>query len=112
LKKKILILFAKELRKNSTDAEKKLWECLRRKNINGLKFRRQEPIGNFIVDFVCYEKKLAIEIDGNQHLNQKYYDKDRDNWLKSNGFSVLRFGNDDVLKNINDILEIIKQSCK
>lgn len=112
MKKKILILFAKELRKNSTDAEKKLWECLRRKNINGLKFRRQEPIGNFIVDFVCYEKKLAIEIDGIQHLNQKYYDKDRDNWLKSNGFSVLRFGNDDVLKNINDILEIIKQSCK
>jgi very-short-patch-repair endonuclease len=112
MKKKILILFAKELRKNSTDAEKKLWECLRRKGINRLKFRRLEPIGDFIVDFVCYEKKLAIELDGAQHLNQKYYDKDRDNWLKGNGFSVLRFRNDDVLKNINDILEIIKQSCK
>jgi len=78
--------------------------------MGGLKFRRQEPIGKYIVDFVCQEKKLIIEVDGGHHdSNSK--DMERDRWLKEQGYRVLRFWNNDVLSNLNVVLEIIMHDC-
>ena len=78
-----------------------------------MKFRRQEPIGNFIVDFVAFEKRLIIEIDGGQHAdeNEKDNDLQRDEWLKSQGFRVLRFWNNEVLQNLEGVLETIRDNC-
>jgi very-short-patch-repair endonuclease len=100
---------AKNLRKNLTDAERQLWKYLRAKQIEGLKFRRQEPIGNYIADFVCFEKNLIIEIDGGQHCEER--DAKRDSWLSSQGFSIRRFWNHEVLQNIEGVLEVILRDC-
>ena len=91
------ILRARNLRNNLTEAEKSLWYMVRLKNLK-VKFRRQAAIGQYIVDFVCYERKLIIEVDGGQHANSDQ-DKKRDEWLKAQGFKVLRFWNNDVLGN-------------
>ena len=96
---------ARKLRNNLTDAEKHLWYMLRVKNF-GVKFRRQAAIGHYIVDFVCYEKKLIIEVDGGQHSHNER-DKERDQWLRGQGFEVLRFWNHDVLMNRDGVLERI-----
>ena len=82
---------ARELRKNLTDAERMLWAALRLRQIEGYKFRRQRPIGPYIVDFVCLEKSLVIEVDGGQHEGQLVHDTSRDAWLESQGYRVLRF---------------------
>ena len=105
--------FARELRKNSTDAENMLWYHLRAKQLRDLKFRRQQPIGNYIVDFVCFSKKIVIELDGSQHDLKKIKQKDkkRDRWLKNQGFKVLRFWNNDVLENTDGVLEVIWETC-
>jgi very-short-patch-repair endonuclease len=100
---------AKNLRKRSTDAERSLWKHLRSKQIEGLKFRRQEPIGRYIVDFVCYEKAVIVEADGGQHTEA--VDLERDAWLRSQGFSVLRFWNHEVITNIEGVLEMILRKC-
>ena len=103
MKTKNLTLVARRLRNNLTDAEKHLWYMLRQKNL-GVKFRRQAQIGNYIVDFVCFERKLIIEADGSQHIaNSK--DINRDNWLKSQGFEVLRFWDNDIFKNRDGVLK-------
>src|SRR3970040_609127 len=91
---------ARQLRKNPTDAERLLWEKLRLWQVDGCKFRRQQPLGPYIVDFVCLQKRLIVELDGGQHAQQKDYDKGRDGWLVGQGFLVLRFWNNDALKNI------------
>ena len=96
---------AKELRNNLTEAEKHLWYILRMKNL-GSKFRRQAVIGGYIVDFICFEKKLIIEVDGGQHYNNEA-DGIRDQWLKERGYKVLRFWNNDVLGNRDGVLEKI-----
>jgi very-short-patch-repair endonuclease len=96
---------AKKLRKSSTDAERYLWKHLRMKQLEGLKFRRQEPIGKYIVDFVCFEKAVVIEVDGGQHSEER--DSDRDAWLGSHGFKVVRFWNHDVLTNVEGVLVMI-----
>jgi very-short-patch-repair endonuclease len=101
---------AKTLRKNQTEAEKLVWRQLRSKGLSGLKFRRQQPIGDYIVDFVCLEKKLIIEVDGGQHAENEN-DRKRDAWLQSEGFAVLRFWNNDVLGNLEGVMERIYQSC-
>ncbi len=98
---------ARILRKNSTDAERKLWQHFRRYQANGCKFRRQQPIGPYIVDFVCFEKRLIIEVDGGQHIQQVEDDNARTQWLRSQGFQVLRFWNNQVLKEIGDVQELI-----
>jgi len=90
-----------------TDAEFKLWKHLRNKQL-GVKFRRQSTIGNYIVDFVSFESKLVIEIDGGQHARSND-DKSREKWLTSQGFKVLRFWNNDVLRNIQGVLEKIRK---
>jgi len=102
---------AKELRKKSTDAERLLWRHLKTKQLAGLKFRRQEQIGRFIADFVCYEKKLVIEADGGQHTVEKEKDDERTQWLNSQGFTVLRFWNNEILTNIDGVMEVVMMEC-
>jgi very-short-patch-repair endonuclease len=105
-----IIKIAKTLRKRPTDAERLLWKHLRTKQIEGLKFRRQEPIGNYVVDFVCFESYVIIEVDGGQHAASEK-DSVRDAWFRSQGFKVLRFWNHDVLLNIGGILEVVRATC-
>jgi len=102
---------AKNLRKKLTDTERLLWTRLRARQLEGLKFRRQEPIGKYIVDFVCYEKGIVIEADGGQHSSEKGKDATRDKWLKKEGFKVLRFWNNEILTNIEGVLEVIRKEC-
>ena len=102
---------ARILRKNMTKQERILWTFLRKKNINNLKFRRQYPIGNYIVDFICNEKKLIIEIDGGQHNENKNitYDQERTKYIESKGYKVIRFWNNDIDNNIEEVyLDILK----
>ena len=106
-----LTKFAKTLRRNSTDAEAVLWKRLRARQVEGIKFRRQQPIENFIVDFVSFEKRMIIELDGGQHAEQKNKDVQRDRFLTENGFRVLRFWNNEVLENIDGVLEVIRENC-
>lgn len=103
---------AKMLRINSTEAERKLWFTICNKQIDGIKFRRQQPIGNYIVDFVSYEKRLIIEIDGGHHNTVEIEDKDleRTTWLEKQGFRVLRFWNNDVLENIDGVIIRIREA--
>jgi very-short-patch-repair endonuclease len=98
---------ARALRKNPTEAEKVLWNHLRFWQVDGYKFRRQQPLGNYIVDFVCLEKKLIVEVDGGQHAEQLGYDSERDAWLRAQGFRMLRFWNNDVLQNISSVKDAI-----
>jgi len=100
---------AKYLRSHITDTENKLWYHLRGHRFAGLKFKRQKPIGAYIVDFACMQQKLIIEVDGSQHL-QSETDKQRDAWLNKQGFRVLRFNNNDVLLNLDAVLEAIYQA--
>ena len=90
-----LLDFAKQLRSNMTEAERKLWGALRAKRFDGFKFKRQVPIGRYIVDFICFEKRLIIEVDGGQHSESKR-DAVRDRWLVSQDFRILRFWNVDI----------------
>ncbi len=106
-----IINLAKNLRKKSTDAEKLLWRQLRSKQLEGAKFRRQQPVGSYIVDFVCFENQIIIEVDGGQHTIEKDKDNERDGWLKEQGFKVLRFWNNEVLINIEGVLEVIRVNC-
>ena len=106
-----LPIIAKQLRKGSTDAESKLWKRLRDRQLEGLKFRRQQPMGHYVLDFICYERGIVIEIDGGQHATQKEKDEERDNWLKGQGFMVLRYWNNEVLTNTEGVLEDIRKHC-
>jgi very-short-patch-repair endonuclease len=99
--------FQKSLRTNQTDAEQKLWYHLRNRNFLNYKFRRQHIIQGYIVDFVCIQRKLVVELDGSQHLDQQIYDEVRTHKLREKGFRVLRFWNNNVLLNINGVLETI-----
>ena len=102
---------AKRLRKHSTDAESILWRKLRARQLEGIKFSRQQPIGNFIVDFVSFEKRIIIELDGGQHAETIEKDMKRDTFFKKNGYKVLRFWNNYVIKNTDEVLEFIMKSC-
>jgi very-short-patch-repair endonuclease len=102
---------ARNLRKSSTVAERLLWRHLRAKQVEGYKFRRQEPIGNYVVDFVCFEKRMIIEVDGSQHQIEKDKDNKRDKWFKEQGFRILRFWNNEVIKNTDGVLTVIRENC-
>lgn len=102
---------AQTLRKNLTDTERLLWKSLRGKQMLGIKFRRQAPIGPYIVDFVCFEKRIVIECDGGQPALHTAYDQKRDRWLQSQGFKVLRFWDHDVLQNTEAVMETIWATC-
>lgn len=99
---------AKYLRKNLTEAEKQLWRALRQRQLDGHYFRRQASIGAYVADFVCFKKRLIIEIDGGQHALKKQQDDKRTNWLQNEGFSVIRFWNNEVLENLEGVLESIR----
>jgi very-short-patch-repair endonuclease len=107
--KKGLKKFAQQLRENMTDSENHLWWKIKTKQVNGLIFYRQKPIGDYIVDFYCPKAKLVIEIDGSHHFIGETieYDRIRDDYLSSLGLKVLRFTNNDVLKNVKGVLEKI-----
>jgi len=97
---------ARDLRKNMTDAERHVWSRVRRKQLKELQFYRQKNIGDYIVDFYCPAAKLIVEIDGGQHYSEENIVKDeaRDKFLSDLGFSVLRFSNSDVFKNIEGVI--------
>ncbi len=97
---------ARRLRRNATDAELRLWHRLRSRSILGFKFVRQEPIGPYIVDFACRERRLIVELDGSQHADSMR-DVVRDRWLAEQGYHVLRFWNNDVMVNMEGVLETI-----
>src|SRR5260221_252884 len=99
---------AGELRKEPTPAERKLWTYLRGDKLNGVNFRRQHAIGNYIVDFVSIKKKLVIELDGSQHLEQEEYDTERTKYFESLGYKVLRFWNNDVMKDMQGVIHAIE----
>ena len=105
-------LYAKELRKSTTPAEKLLWDELRNRKIANCKFRRQHPIDIFIVDFYCHEKKLIIEVDGEIHKFQKQYDINRTAELDNYGITVIRFTNDEIETNMKFVIERIEKVCK
>ncbi len=96
---------ARSLRHKSTDAEILLWQHLRDRRLLNCKFRRQVPIGKYIVDFLCEDPPIIIELDGSQHMEQEDYDQARTDWLNANGFRVFRFWNNDVLDNTEGVLE-------
>jgi very-short-patch-repair endonuclease len=107
---------AKKLRKNMTDAERKLWTPLRGRQLTGVKFRRQHQVGPYVVDFIAFEPKLIIELDGGHHALQLAADGKRSDWLTSNSFTVLRFWNHEVLQKTDAVLQTItkrlaKQYC-
>jgi very-short-patch-repair endonuclease len=99
---------ARELRRNPTDTERKLWYHIRDKQIENFRFRRQRPIGKYIVDFICLEANLVIELDGGQHAEQLQYDAERTKYLTAQGLHVLRYWNNDVMQNIEGVLEDIR----
>jgi very-short-patch-repair endonuclease len=98
---------ARRLRKQMTDAERALWYLLRRKQVDGHRFRKQVPIGKYIVDFACLSARLIIEVDGSQHA-ESAADAERDAWLQSQNFKVLRFWNNDVLMSAEGVFEVIQ----
>jgi very-short-patch-repair endonuclease len=98
---------ARSLRRNQTDAEAMLWSMLRRRELNGFKFRRQHPISGFLVDFVCLESRLIVEVDGGQHSIAASRDEKRSEILRAAGFRVIRFWNHEVLCHMDGVLEQI-----
>ena len=101
--------FARKMRNEPTDAEHKLWQAIRCGQIGDCKFRRQAAIGNYIVDFVCFDARLIVEVDGGQHNEPSVREKDvrRTTWLESQGFRVLRYWNHDVLVDTDAVVEAI-----
>ena len=100
---------ARNLRKNQTDVEQILWQQLRSRQLLNCKFRRQMPFAPYIVDFVCLDHHLIIELDGSQHQEQKTYDEKRSAFLQNHGFTVLRFWNNEVIENLAGVLGNWKQ---
>jgi very-short-patch-repair endonuclease len=100
---------ARELRRNSTDAEKRLWSPLRSK-LPQYRWRRQMPVGPYFADFACFAEKLVVELDGGQHATAEPYDERRTRFMEAQGFRVLRFWNNDVMSNIDGVLERILES--
>jgi very-short-patch-repair endonuclease len=104
--------FARTLRRHSTEAEKLLWSRLRGRQFDAIKFRRQVPIANYIVDFVALDQKFIIEVDGGQHELRAAKDAQRTRILEQWGCHVVRFWNNDVLSNIDGVLEAIMQELQ
>ena len=103
---------ARRLRKNMTDAERRLWQYLRLRQLEGHKFRRQVRIGPYIADFACLKSMLVIEVDGGQHAEARAYDERRDDFMRGQGYRILRFWNNDVLQHADAVLETILLACR
>jgi very-short-patch-repair endonuclease len=104
--------FAREFRREPTEPERRLWTRLRRRQIDGLHFRRQMPIGPYIVDFACGERRLVIEVDGETHGASGAYDDARSVYLEQRGWRVLRFWNNDVIGNLDGVIERILEALQ
>lgn len=104
------LTFARAMRADSTKAENLLWQALRNKRLEGLKFRRQVPLDGYILDFVCFEARLIIEVDGGQH-SESQVDAERDRHFEDQGFRTLRFWNDDVAGNIDGACRAILEAA-
>jgi very-short-patch-repair endonuclease len=103
---------AKEMRQNMTPAERKLWQRLRAGRLEGFHFRRQQIIDGYITDFYCHAAGIVVEVDGDIHLEQQEYDRERDQHLSAKGLRVLRFYNTHVNKDIEAVLEVILKACR
>jgi very-short-patch-repair endonuclease len=103
---------ARSLRRDSTDAEKRLWSALRDRRLEGIRFRRQVVVGRYVADFCSAHPKLIIELDGIQHEDQKTYDEARTRYLAGEGYLVLRFWNGDVLAHLGDVLNAIAEEIR
>ena len=99
--------FARGLRRSTTEIEALVWSRLRRRQLGGYRFRRQHPVGRYVVDFVCLEQRLAVELDGDQHAEQAEYDRARDDDIRQRGFRVLRFWDSEVLADLDAMLDTI-----
>jgi len=104
--------FARALRRNPPEAELRLWLRLRRRQLDGFRFRRQVPLGPYVVDFACLSARLVVEVDGGQHAWRHGEDATRMSWLEANGFRVLRLWNNEVFSNINGVLETIRGALR
>jgi len=102
----------RELRKNHTEAENILWQRIRGRKINNLKFHRQYSVGPYIIDFFCPQIRLAIELDGGQHKDAREYDEERENFLKNEDIVTLRFWNSEVMGDLKNVLEKIRREIK
>lgn len=100
------------MRKNQTEAESILWQKIRGRKLNNLKFHRQYSAGPYILDFFCPEIRLAIELDGDQHKDAVEYDKERESFLRDKNIRTIRFWNREVIKNLENVLRIIKENAK
>ena len=96
---------ASRLRRDATDVERRVWQILRNRQLVGMKFRRQATLGRYVVDFLCIDAKLIVELDGGQHNAEA--DEPRTKWLEANGYSVLRFWNHEVVENIAGVVDAI-----
>ena len=103
---------AKAMRRNPTPAEKRLWSALRRNQLDGFHFRRQQIIGGFIVDFYCHAAGLVVELDGPVHEQQPEYDAERDRILAAHELQVLRFRNEEIMQNLEGVLNHIRAACQ
>jgi very-short-patch-repair endonuclease len=110
--KRAITARARSLRREATEAENKLWQVLRNRQVDGAKFRRQVPIDQYFADFCCSEHKLIVEVDGSQHADQERYDAARTAHLKAKGYHVLRFWNDDVLKSVEGVVDTIREELR
>jgi very-short-patch-repair endonuclease len=107
------ISFARHLRKSSSDAERRFWFHVRDRRLAGYKFRRQLPVGPYVVDFFCESASLIVELDGGQHASQRLYDEERERYLREQGYEVLRFWDNDVLTNTDGVLSaVLKTLCE
>lgn len=104
--------WARRLRANASDAERLLWHCLRKRSLDGARFRRQHPIGPYITDFACISARLVVELDGGQHVDMAESDERRTKYLAARGYHVLRFWNDDVLTRTHDVLSAIDAALR
>ncbi len=95
---------ARSLRKNPTEPEKRVWQALRNRQLAGLKFRRQTPVGPYVADFLCLEAMLIVEVDGDTHATTQAIDAERTAYLESEGFRVIRFSNAEVMMNMDGVL--------
>src|SRR6185295_14491199 len=110
MRKAVLNSFARSLRRNQTDAEKKLWRHLRSRQFLGFKFRRQMPLGPYIADFCSFEGKIVIELDGGQHGKELEADAQRTKYLEARGYKVVRVWNNEIFTNMEGVLEQVLQS--
>ena len=102
---------ARTLRREMTDAERAFWRRVRDRRFGGMKFRRQVPVGSYFADFLCCEKKIMVELDGGQHVERAAYDEHRTQFLESQGYQVVRFWDNDVLKNMDVVLAELARLC-